>query len=365
MRRFYKLLVIIMVCTLVVAVCACNQKKKSDAAKHADELISEIGTVDLDSEDDIIAAEDAVSLLSEDEVESLESMEDLKKARNDYNDLVDESLISDVESKIEAIGTVTVDSKDDIDEAQTAYDSLKKRLKSRVSNLNVLEEAQSAYDDLLLVCEVEGKISAIGTVSVNSKDDIDEAQAAYDALEDRLKNNVSNLNILEEAQESFDEIKADLEAHHEEDLVIYEKYVKANEESMEFVNALDESVASDLDFIAKYAGNVNAAGKRKFADEFTDRMKTAFDGVDVSVITAGNQELGDLAGRITEDYKTIRDLLISMGQTNSDKDVKKIKKMAQDTAGLASQYRDKALAFADELTKVKERIDAYNELFSN
>ncbi len=365
MRRNYKLLIIMMVGMIAVAVCACKQNKKSDAAKHADELISAIGTVGPDSEKDIIAAENAVSSLSEDEIKSLEGMEDLKKARNDYDALIDAGLVSEVESKIDAIGTVTVDSKDAIDEAQTAYDLLDDRLKSQVSNLNVLENAHSAYDDSLMVYAVEEKISAIGTVTVDSKETIDEAQAAYDSLEDRLKNSVSNLNILEEAQESFEGIKADLEAHHEEDLELYDKYMKATEESMKFVDALDESVVSDLDFIAKYAGNVNGSGKRKFADEFTDRMKTAFDGIDVSVISEGNQKLGDLADEIIENYKTIRDLLITMGQTNSDKDVEKIRQMAQDTAGLGSQYCEEALDFVEELETVKARIDAYNKLFPN
>ena len=82
--------------------------------------------------------------------------------------------------KIQAIGTVTLESKAAIDEARNAYDALTDAQKELVKNLNVLERAEEEYGNLKKAEEeqqadekaaaaVIEKIEAIGTVTPESK----------------------------------------------------------------------------------------------------------------------------------------------------------------------------------------------------
>ena len=56
------------------------------------------------------------------------------------------------------------------------------------------------------VAAVEDRISAIGTVTLNSEDAITAARAAYDALTDAQKALVENLSVLEAAEKKYEEL---------------------------------------------------------------------------------------------------------------------------------------------------------------
>ncbi len=85
-----KAIVFILAIVLVLTASACG---KSKAAKGADELIAAIGTVSLDSEEAIVKAEEAMALLNEKDMESLENAELLKKSRLEFDELVKEENI--------------------------------------------------------------------------------------------------------------------------------------------------------------------------------------------------------------------------------------------------------------------------------
>ena len=125
----------------------------------------------------------------------------------------DQAAADAVIEKIAAIGAVTLDSKDAIDTAQAAYDALTDAQKALVSNAKVLTEAQAAYKKLLedhaAADAVIKKIEAIGTVTKDSKSAIDAAQAAYDALTDDQKALVSNYQTLADAALAYDKLVAE------------------------------------------------------------------------------------------------------------------------------------------------------------
>ena len=125
----------------------------------------------------------------------------------------DQAAADAVIEKIAAIGTVTLDSKDAIDAAQAAYDALTDAQKALVSNAKVLTEVQAAYEKLLedhaAADAVIKKIEAIGPVTKDSKSAIDMAQAAYDALTDDQKALVSNYQTLADAALAYDKLVAE------------------------------------------------------------------------------------------------------------------------------------------------------------
>ena len=116
-----KLLILTLAAALSLSLAACGSKQ-SEAAKAADDLISEIGEVTLDSESAILAAEQVVSALSSEDQDQLKKEKDLTDARTAYDELVLKDKAADVEEVIAAIGTVTKDSGSDISAARAAYD---------------------------------------------------------------------------------------------------------------------------------------------------------------------------------------------------------------------------------------------------
>ncbi len=94
--------------------------------------------------------------------------------------------------------------KDAIDAARAAYDALTPdMLKQLVSNYATLTAAETTYANLKDVVVVEAKINAIPqpvTLKLATRDSIESARAAYDALTDDQKALVSNYQILLDAE---------------------------------------------------------------------------------------------------------------------------------------------------------------------
>ena len=143
--------------SLCFALCSCKSRK----ATAADNMILDIGEVTLNSENDIVQAENAVNALKETDYEQLEHLETLKKARAFYDDLVNahkqaqkeaekafyNSKAKDVIQKIDAIGTVTLESEAAISDAQKAFNNLGV-YQDQVSNIETLRQAKETLKAL-------------------------------------------------------------------------------------------------------------------------------------------------------------------------------------------------------------------------
>lgn len=123
------------------------------------------------------------------------------------------ALIKSVEDKISAIGEVeyTAASKAKIDLARTAYENLAGALQAMVGNYDVLTAAEARYAELKTAAEdaaaaapIIAQISAIGTVTLESKRLIEAAEAAYAALTDTQKALVTNYDVLTAARTAYD-----------------------------------------------------------------------------------------------------------------------------------------------------------------
>ena len=140
---------------------------------------------------------------------------------------VNQKAAAAVIAKITAIGTIayTSESKEKIDDARAAYDALTEAQKNLVpeETLNLLTAAETAYAELKAAADSEtanknaadaviAKITAIGTVAYTSesKEKIDDARKAYDALTEAQKALVpaETLNLLTAAESKYSELKA-------------------------------------------------------------------------------------------------------------------------------------------------------------
>ncbi len=115
--------------------------------------------------------------------------------------------VNDAIEKINAIGTVTPDSGDAIAAARSAYDALTDAQKKQVTNADTLTAAEARYTDVVAIDGAEKAIDAIGEVTLTSGDAIAAARAAYDALTDSQKAEVSNYNTLLAAEARLAELK--------------------------------------------------------------------------------------------------------------------------------------------------------------
>ena len=104
-RRVFAIVLIVISCFVL---CSCKSKN----AAAADKLIKKIGEVSLESESSIKKAEDAVNALSEEEYSELENLEQLETAKETFKELEEEHRAVEVKEAINAIGEVTLDSKE-------------------------------------------------------------------------------------------------------------------------------------------------------------------------------------------------------------------------------------------------------------
>ena len=193
-----------LILALCLALTGCGQ---SEEAKAADELIAAIGEVTLESEAQIIEAEEAVAALSEEDRNSLKNDQTLTDARAAYEALVVDQAASEVEEAISAIGTVTLESGEAIQNARTLYDGSEADVQAAVENIADLEAAETELSTLK-VEEATNLITAIGgTVTLDSAAAVEAAQAAYDALTSEQQSQVANSGDLNAAITQLDALQ--------------------------------------------------------------------------------------------------------------------------------------------------------------
>ena len=118
-----------------------------------------------------------------------------------------------VEKQIAAIGEVTLESKDAIEAARSAYDALTEEQKGLVENLDTLTAAEEALQALLdeaAAKAVDEQIASIGEVTKDSKSAIEAARSAYDALTAGQKEFVTKLDVLIAAEKAYADLTAEL-----------------------------------------------------------------------------------------------------------------------------------------------------------
>ena len=199
--------------TLTAAEAALAQLKADLAvAADMDQKIAAIGTVTLDSKKAITEARDAYDKLTDAQKQQVTKLDVLTTAEDTYAKLAAEEIAKakEVEKKIDAIGKVTLDSEKAIKEARDAYDALHGDFKDQVTNYDTLTAAEKKLSDLKIdkaAEDAESKIDAIGKVTLDSEKAIKEARDTYDALPDAAKKKVNNYKTLTDAEKQLSDLK--------------------------------------------------------------------------------------------------------------------------------------------------------------
>ena len=116
--------------------------------------------------------------------------------------------VNNVIEKIDAIGEVTLASEEAITAARAAYEALTETQKEQVTNYNVLTAAEARLADLKAAKAVDDMIDAIGEVTLESEETIAAARAAYEALTEAQQAEVKSYDKLTAAEARLADLKA-------------------------------------------------------------------------------------------------------------------------------------------------------------
>lgn len=183
----------VLLLAMALTLSACG---KSEAARAVEDQIAAIGTVTLDSEAKIAAAERALAALEEKDSKQVSNKAVLTQARADLDALAAaeeqkklaeeqrrhlEAKAAEVDAVIAAIGEVTLDSGSAIALAREAYEASDEEVQALVTGLAVLEAAEAGIMELRAE-EVAKLIDGIGKVTLESGPKIQAAQEAMAGL---------------------------------------------------------------------------------------------------------------------------------------------------------------------------------------
>ena len=252
--------------------------------------------------------------------------------RDEVNRVASDAVIA----KITAIGKVeyTDACKGKIDDASNAYDVLTDEQKVLVTNLDVLSKAQQTYENLKATAEklaadkakadaVIAKITAIGKVEYTDacKGKIDEANKTYNALTADQKALVTNLEVLTNAQQTYDNLKT-----------------------------AAEKLAADKAKADPVITKINAIGKV----EYTDACKAKID------------DASNAYNALTADQKALvtnLDVLTTAQQTYDNLKAAAEKLAADKAAANKVVNKIKAIGTVEYTEACKKKIDAANKAY--
>ena len=161
------------------------------------EKINAIGTVTLESEEAIQAARAAYDILTETQKEQVTNYNVLTAAEARLTDLKAAKAVDDM---IDAIGEVTLASEEAITAARAAYEALTEAQQAEVKSYDKLTAAEARLADLKAAKAVDDMIDAIGEVTLESEGAIDAARAAYEALTEAQQAEVKSYDKLTAAE---------------------------------------------------------------------------------------------------------------------------------------------------------------------
>lgn len=181
-----------------ILLCFMVSCSKSEEAQRVDDMISTMGVITIDSENKILDLESVVNNLDPSIRKELDNLSKLESARKEYNQLC----ISIVEDEISSISIVDSKSYQQITKAEKAYEELSDDLKSFVSNF---ERIEMSKQELIqhLADEIDSQINDIGIVSVDSYSKISLADKTYRNADEEVKILVQNYDVLSAALDTF------------------------------------------------------------------------------------------------------------------------------------------------------------------
>lgn len=109
-----------------------------------------------------------------------------------------------VDNEIEAIGEINLNSGDELEKIGKEIEALDERDKAKLENLQSFEEAKKAYDEIVAATVID-LIDEIGEVTLKKEKRILKAENAYKNLTLEQQKKVTNYNVLKNAKSVYEQ----------------------------------------------------------------------------------------------------------------------------------------------------------------
>lgn len=160
-----KTIAILLICLTLISLCSCG---KSEAVKAFDAMVAGLGEVSVESESALADAQAAFDALSDaDKEQAKESADKLVAIKASYDELISKNKIDAVIVAIDALGTITLESKAAVKEAKTQYNALSAEEKTAVTNYSTLETAETTLKDLAKAEKEKAKNEYAGNFNID------------------------------------------------------------------------------------------------------------------------------------------------------------------------------------------------------
>ena len=240
--------------------------------------------------------------------------------------------VNDAIEKINAIGTVTLESEEAIQAARAAYDILTETQKEQVTNYNVLTAAEARLTDLKAAKAVDDRIDAIGEVTLASEEAITAARAAYEALTEAQQAEVKSYDKLTAAEARLADLKA----------------AKAVDDMIDAIGEVTLGSESAI------------AAARTAYDNLTEAQQAEVKNYDklTAAEAAYARLLAEQSKRLQEIYKTTGDFMATLGTptVNSTGGEWMVIGLARSGRPVPAGYYDNVVEYVKAMADANERL---------
>lgn len=175
--------ILLLLFNLVIILTSCT---KNENVKMVEEKINSIGEPSINSKQAIKDAEEALLSLTESDRKKVENINKFEDAKNKYEDIFNKSEAESIDTLIENIGKVSLESESKINEARKMYDKSKSEIKDKVLRF---EDLKNAEDKLKNIKEIEIKKEKEKEKQQKEKDkkQIESLKTKFTVEEDKVK----------------------------------------------------------------------------------------------------------------------------------------------------------------------------------
>ena len=177
-----------------------EEKEENDKKiERVEKKIQSIKTITEESGNAINAAREAFDRLAPELQSAVSNKDTLSKAEETFEQLA----IQTVTDAINLLGAVSLDNEDAIIAAETVYNKFDESIQQKIENRDVLFAAEETLTQLKIE-KAQSAIEAIGSVTLDSKAVIDAANAAFNSIPTASRIKVENREKLTKAKETYD-----------------------------------------------------------------------------------------------------------------------------------------------------------------
>ena len=180
------------------------------AAARIDSLIDAIGEVTLESRDAVAAARAALESADGEVLAAVRSQETFEQAEEELRRLEVQQAAEEFDASVGALGEITPESRGAVEEARAAYKELDEEVKALVGTLSVLEAAEDRLvylDNLAKAQEMDAAVAGLGEITLESEDSVKEIRKQLDALPDEVRELTKSSKALSEAEATIQTLK--------------------------------------------------------------------------------------------------------------------------------------------------------------